>query len=446
MSDKISRRLFLRGMGATAVALPLLPSLSHSAESEQFPKRIVFFYSPNGTVPDKWSPTGEERNFQLSEILSPLASIKDDIIIVEGVDNHAGRRENGAGGGHPRGTGSLLTGRPLNRDPDRFQEGGWASGISLDQFIANKLNLGQKTQFHSLQVGVRSLRTRTQRTISYAGSDAPIFPESDPYALFDRVFADVSTDQAALERIRAQRRSVLDRVNSQLQTFKRKVGAQDRHRIEAHLNAVRSIEQRLSQPPPSAETCDVPSLGQRIDFKANDNMPTIGKLQMDLLAHALQCDQTRVATLQFSTGTSKVIHTWLGQTGIANNHHELSHSTDNPTARAKIVAINKWYSEQFAYFVNKLKSIPEGNGTLLDNTLVVYLNELGKGRGHSTDDLPIVMAGQLGGLFETGRYVQYDDVYHNDFLLTLAKAMDVDADSFGDRRYGTGSELSGLLG
>jgi hypothetical protein len=446
MSNKINRRLFLRGMGATAVALPLLPSLSQAAENEQFPKRIVFFYSPNGTIANKWSPTGGERNFQLSEILSPLAPIKDDVVIVEGVDNHAGRRENSTGGGHPRGTGSLLVGRPLNRDPNRFQNGGWASGISLDQFIANKLNLGQKTQFASLQVGVRSIRTRTQRTMSYGGSDAPIFPESDPYALFDRVFADVSTDQAELERLRAQRRSVLDRVSSNLGNFKQKVGAEDRQRIEAHLSSVRNIEQRLSQPPPSVQTCDVPSLGQRIDFKANDNMPTIGKLQMDLLAHSLQCDQTRVATLQFSTGTSNVIHSWLGQTGTENSHHRLSHSTDNASARRKIVAINKWYCEQFAYFVQKLKAIPEGSGTLLDNTLVVYLNELGKGRFHTTDDLPIVMAGKLGGLFETGRYVQYGNVYHNDFLLTLAKAMDVDVSSFGDRRFSSGSELSGLMG
>lgn len=431
---KFSRRRFLQSLGAASVALPLLPSLGYTQQTS-FPKRLIFFYSANGTVPARWVPTGTENNWQLSEILEPLQPYKDDLLVLEGVDMRV--TTTGPGAAHQRGMGSVLTGRALNNGT--FPGGGdalsgWASGISLDQYIANERN--DQTKFHSLQFGVRSTGGDNRQTMVYAGDDQPILPENDPYAVFDRVFADLDADPFDLERIRIRRASVLDYVKNDLDKLNQKVSAQDRARLESHLESVRRIETRLDTPTDVA-TCEAPVVGERIEPLNQDNYAQIATLQMDMLVNALACDLTRVATLQMSRATSGQRYEFLGFT---ESHHELSHEGDNNVdAQDKLVAINKWLAEQFAYLIGAMKAVPEGNGTLLDHSCVVWVNSLGKGNSHTRNDIPVVMAGNCHGFFETGRFLEYGDEPHNNLLVTLAQAMDVNINTFGDPNFCTGA-------
>lgn len=433
MRTDISRRHFLQGLGAASVALPLLPSLGY-AQNTQYPKRLVFFYSANGTVPFRWVPSGTENNWQLSEILEPLQSHKDDLLVLEGVDMRVTSR--GPGAAHQRGMGAILTGRPLN-DGDFGGGGGatsgWASGISIDQEIANQRNDG--TKFHSLQLGVRATGGANRQTMIYAGDDQPILPDNDPYNVFERLFADIDADPFDLERIRARRQSVLDYVKSDLTRINAKVSAQDRARLDSHFESVRRIEERLTNPE-DVYTCEAPVMGQQIDPLRQENFQDVARLQMDLLVNSLACDLTRVATLQFSRATSGQRFDWLGFT---DSHHELSHEGDgNDSAQDRLVAINQWHAEQLSYLLDQMKAIPEGDGTLLDNSVVVWVNSLGKGNSHTRNDVPIVMAGSCQGYFNTGRFLEYGDEPHNNLLVSLANAMDVNINTFGDPDFCTG--------
>ncbi len=432
MKFDLSRRRFLQAAGAS-VALPLLPSLGYAQQS-MFPKRLVVFYSANGTVPFRWAPTGGERNFTLSEILAPLEPYRDDILVLEGVDMRVTSK--GPGAAHQRGMGAVLTGRPLNEGD--FAGGGdamsgWASGISIDQHIANER--ADATKFHSLQFGVRATGGQNRQTMVYAGSDQPILPDNDPYSVFDRVFSDLDTDPFDLERTRLRRASVLDHVMGDLGKLNQKIAASDRERVDAHLESVRRIETRLSTPQ-EVITCTAPSLGTRIDPDAQDNFPDVGKLQMDQLVTALSCDLTRVATIQFSRATSGQRYDFLG---VTDSHHSLSHEGDNNgAAQNDLVKINTWLCEQFAYLIGQMKAIPEGDGTLLDHSVVVWVNSLGKGNSHTRNDIPVVMAGSCHGFFDTGRFLEFGDEPHNNLLVSLAQAMDVNINTFGDPDFCTG--------
>src|SRR5262249_40074681 len=176
--------------------------------------------------------------------------------------------------------------------------------------------------------------------------------------------------------------------------------------------------------------CQRPDLGTPIDHRLNDNFPVVGRLQMDLLAMAFACDLTRVASLQWSSSVSGTVHTWVG---VNRDHHGLSHESDgNADAQEQLVRINRWYAEQLAYLIAKLKQIPEGQGTAFDNTVIVWSNELAKGNAHSHAPLPVVLAGSAGGVFRTGRFLTYDYAYHNDLLIALLNAFGVATTTFGN--------------
>jgi len=437
-----TRRDALTTFGSLA-ALPLLDAMMpHRARADvtTYPRRFVVFFSSCGTIAANWTPTGGETDFVLSPILSPLEPFRDDIVIIQGVDQQGG----GAGVGHQAGIGGMLTGAGLNPGP--FSAGGgsssgWASGISVDQRIANAI--GDDTAFKSVELGVQVGAPDNMGRMCYAGSDQPIPPEDDPYAAFTRIFADLTRDPAELARIRAHRLSVLDRVAGRYQRLAARLGSGDRQKVEAHLTAIRDIESRLSVVPAPRPACQVPVQGAGIDLTANDAFPQIGTLQMDLLAMALACDLTRVASLQWSRAASTVRFTWLH---IDELHHDLSHRGDGDTdAIDKLTRINQWYASELAYLIGRLKQIPEGDGTLLDNTVIIWCNELAKGNIHGRTDAPYVLAGRAGGALTTGRFLQFDgNVPHNNLLLSLIHAMGQDDNTFGNPDWCTGP-LTGLL-
>jgi hypothetical protein len=438
----LSRRAALSTFGSLA-ALPLLDAMfagKARADTATYPRRFVVFFSSCGTIAPNWTPSGGERDFQLSPILAPLEPFRDDIIVVQGVDQQGG----GSGFGHQAGMGGMLTGNGLNPGP--FSAGGgsssgWASSLSVDQRIANAI--GNDTAFKSIELGVQVGAADNMGRMCYAASDRPIPPEDDPYRAFARVFADLTGDPAELAKLRAHRLSVLDRVAGRFERLSLRLGAGDRQKLEAHLSSIRDIESRLSVVPAARAACQIPSLDNGIDIAANDSFPLVGKLQMDLLVMSLACDLTRVASLQWSRSASAVRFSWLHIDAL---HHDLSHRGDGDTdAIDKLTSVNRWYAQQLAYLIGRMKQIPEGDGTLLDNTVILWCNELAKGNVHSRTDAPYVLAGRAGGALQTGRFLSFDgDVPHNNLLLSLIHAMGQNDTSFGNPDWCTGP-LTGLV-
>jgi hypothetical protein len=438
----LSRRHALGAFGSLA-ALPLLDAMFPGrarADAAPYPRRFVVFFSSCGTIAPTWTPTGGERDFRLSPILSPLDPFRDDIIVIQGVDQQGG----GAGVGHQAGIGGMLTGSGINPGP--FSAGGgsssgWGSSISVDQRIANAI--GNDTAFKSVELGVQVGQPDNMGRMCYAGSNRPIPPEDNPARAFARVFADLTRDPAELARMRAHRLSVLDRAAGRFQRLSARLGVADRQKLEAHLSSIREIESRLAVVPAPRPACQVPSQDVSVDVTSNDSFPHIGKLQMDLLVMSLACDLTRVASLQWSRAASTVRFTWLHIDAL---HHDLSHRGDDDSdAVDKLTRINQWYAQQLAYLIGRMKQIPEGDGTLLDNTVILWCNELAKGNVHGRIDAPYVLAGRAGGALDTGRFLRFDgNVPHNNLLLSLIHAMGQDDSSFGDPDWCTGP-LTGLL-
>jgi hypothetical protein len=442
---KMDRRRFLRGagaLGAASLALPVLPSLLQA--QDLFPKRLVVFFSGNGTIAPEWSPTSENgRLTSMSNILEPLAEHMNDITVLEGLDIKVARNEwQGASGfhAHERGLGGILTGQNLSTG-DMEAGSGYATGISVDQFIANSLQ-GQ-TNLHSLQVGMITRRHGSgwynRDTMTYAGDGQPLFAESDGTKLFDRIFGETTGTAVTVERARDRRASVLDFLREDMSRVEKELSAEDRERVAEHHTAFRELEDRLSQPLP---TCEAPGGGFNEWFD-QDNMSAISDFQIEQTVRALACDLARVATFQYGKGLGGLS---LRPIGLSDSWHSLSHEGDsNADAQAKLTQLNRYIAGRFAKLLTEMKSVPEGDGTMLDNSVVLWLNELGKGNNHDHDDVPIVMAGSLGGVFkEGGRHVQFGERPHNDLLITLCHAFGQQVQTFGRPELCSGP-LSELL-
>lgn len=466
----LDRRTLLRGAGGVAIALPFLdamlqPRFALAAGVEQphaiggFPRRFVLFFSANGTIANEWLP---DASFKMGRILSPLEAHKKEVLLLQGVHGLSG--ESGPGGNpHDRAMGHLLTCTDLVVGPggtganDHLVDGS-AGGPSIDQEIAK--TIGTTTKFRSLELGVQSLPVAVLNmaaAMCYAGPFKRLPPESDPTALFRRVFGDLTTagdpktdaNRLAADRLRAQRKSVLDLVLPDYQALSRRLGPDDRRKIDDHLESLRGIERRLqpeSDPATTASACKKPDTPPGLDFKSAKNFEAVGKLQMDLLTMALACDLTRVASLQWSFAESYLALSWLA---IAGGHHDISHAGDSDAgARENLIKINTWYAQQFAALIERLKAVPEGDGNLFDHTTVVWVNELGKGNSHSRNNYPFVVASGAGGkMFRTGKLHTAKGVPHNNLYVTFQHAMGImGATQFGNPKYSTGNLDADLLG
>ena len=428
----------LRG-GATAIALPMLEAmLPRKAHAAPRTKRFVAMFSANGTIPKNWIPTGGETGFTLSPILAPLAPLQQKIVVLQGIDQQGG----GAGDGHQNGMAGWLTGQPTNPGPFKGgggENGGWANGQSLDQLIAKEVAKTTTTKFKSLELGVQADSgggTNWSRMV-YAGPDQPVPPEINPSAVFTRVFGDLTTTPGMVDPVQVRRKSVLDAVLGQYGAMKAKLGAADGRKLDSHLQAVREIEGRLNVMTMSGANCRKPATPAATMATANDNFPAVGKLQMDLLVMALACDLTRVASLQWSRAVSSTRFTWLS---ITRGHHDISHDGDSNTVSVdQLTQINRWYAQQLFYLTDQMNKVVEPEGTLLDNSLILWGNELAKGNAHSRGDAPYVLAGSAAGAIQTGRFLSYTgNVPHNNLLVSVANAMDVPVTTFGNPAWCTG--------
>ncbi|HVY47742.1 MAG TPA: DUF1552 domain-containing protein [Minicystis sp.] len=414
-----NRRRFLRGVGGIVLALPFLESAGpRGAAAAPPPKRFVVMFTANGTVKELWRPTGTETSFTLSPILSPLAPYKDKLVVIDGVDEESSYHGPGDAG-HSSAMGHLLTGTELI---DVGQGEFWAGGISVDQLIAQRV--GQHTQLGSLELCVEDHPASVQTRMCYAGKKQPVPPEADPRAAFQRAFAVVPPELVA------KRKSVLDAVSDDIASLRPKLGADDRQRLDQHLAAVRDVETRLPTHGPAC-TPKEPAAVDPNDFQA------AAKLHMDVLALALSCDVTRVASLQFSTARSLTVFPWLA---LEEQHHDISHqSLDDPAVVQKIQTINTFYAKQMAYLVGALATMDDGDGKLIDRCAVLWANEMSVGQAHNRRAIPYVLAGGCGGAYATGRFLDLTNPKgnptHNQLLLSLCHAMGVEVQTFGNPAY-----------
>jgi hypothetical protein len=438
MTRPTNRRDFFRDLGLGAAALPFvlnLPSLGFANQAAR-KKRLVIMFSPNGVIPSAFWSNEEGSKFTLGESVAPLEPFKDRTLFLHGVCD----KVRGDGDNHMRGIGCLLTGVELY--PGNIQGGshtpaGWASGISIDQEIKNhyQKNAATKTRFGSLEFGVMvPERADTWTRMVYSGPNKPIAPIDDPYLMFAKLYGRTK-DRETLG-------SILDDLQDDFRKVESKVSAEDRRLLEEHATFVREMELELreSKLAEVGHAMPEPEPGVRKD---NDNIPKISKMQIDLMVNSFANDFSRIATLQYTNSVGQAKMRWLG---VDEGHHELSHKPDSDEKSVeKLTKINKWYAEQMAYLAQRLRETPEpgGAGSLLDNTSIIWTNELGKGNSHTLDNIPFVVVGN-GLDFKMGRSLKYKGVSHNRLLLSIAHGMGHELKRFGNPDFCGDGPLSDL--
>lgn len=438
----IARRQFLAG-SAGLLALPLLESLRSARAADAPPTRFVVFYNPNGTVPEHWFPTEvrSETDFTLGKIHQPLAAYQSRMNLVRGVHSQVALDPSNNGGPHQRGIGALFTGQKLLEG--QFADGcgktaGWADGPSLDQIVAQAIGLD--TPFRSIELGIRANHNDVQGRISYSGSGSPLPPTNDPVEVYERLF--FRAEPLDPNDPNSRRQSVIDTVKDQFRQLDPKLGQEDRVKLEKHLSLVEDLERRLGLLSDNARVCTPPTQPAIVAVDDENTMPDISRAHLDLLAAAFSCDLTRVASVQYSTGFNRIRYPWLDTSGEG---HSLSHSGNSNTEAWDTLANRAtWHAGEVAYFLDKLAEIPEGDGTVLDNTVVLWASEVSQGNSHSLEDIPYVSFGNAGGALKTGQYLQYDGASSCDFLHALAQAFGVELEHFGNPEHASGV-LSGLL-
>lgn len=433
-----SRREFLRDLGLSAAALPFvlnLPSLGFANQAAR-KQRLVIIFSPNGVVLPSFWPDEEGCDFTLKESLTPLQPFISRLLTLHGVCD----KVRGDGDSHMRGIGCLLTGTELF--PGNIQGGsdtpaGWSSGISIDQEIKNFLqaNEATRTRFGSLEFGVMVPdRADTWTRMSYSGPNKPITPIDDPYRMFSKMYGR-RKDQESLK-------SILDALKGDLQKLASSVNSEDRQLLEEQATFVREMEQELNAASSESVGHAVPELEPGVK-EETENMPRLSKMQIELMVNSFQTDAARVATLQYTNSVGDAKMKFLG---VDQGHHELSHLADtDEKAQEKLTKINKWYAEQMAYLAQRLAETPEpgGGGSLLDNTLIVWTNELGKGNSHTLDNIPFVLVGN-GLDFTMGRSMKFKHVPHNRLLMSLAHGFGHHIERFGNPDFCKAGPLSEL--
>ncbi|WP_437960190.1 DUF1552 domain-containing protein [Sorangium sp. So ce119] len=449
---RMNRRTLLGGLLAGALG-SLMAGPTARGDQPGPRKRFVVWFTPNGTIESAFRPTGGERDFTLGPILEPLEPLRDHLLLFgpEGEPDSDFRRErglsiriseDGPSGGH--GCSKLLTGRL----PALVEGNEMASGPSVDQVIAAAV--GQDDYLRSLELGVRSGAPSSRDHLLYAGAGQPVPPENNPSAAFDRAFAGLATVDPDAERRKNRRREVLRFAREEAKRLAPRLGGADRQRIDAHEAALADLDARLD----GRIACAPPGLlhsspgDWEEGWDTYDKMPDVGRAQMDILATALGCGITHVGSLQWTAAAANARHPFVD---APEWHHELSHHvvreadrTVDPVVTRKVIDINRWYASQLAYFLGRLKEMPERDGSsVLDHTVVLWCNEMSDGFYHTHQNMPFLLAGGAGGHFRTGRYLKFENRAHNDLLTSLCQAMGLSLDTFGDPAFCDGA-LPGL--
>ena len=430
----LSRRTFLQGVGAT-VALPLLDSMVAAQtplrQGAAAPKtRFVAFYVPHGATMDKWTPATEGTGFAFTEILKPLEPHRDRINIISGLAHPyiagAGGADVSAGANHTRAAAVFLTGAVPERGAQAHL------GVSADQVAAQ--HIGQGTPLPSLELSIEesvlaceaAFSCAYRNSISWKSPTQPLPMSNNPRLVFEKLFGVGATDAERTAR-RDESRSLLDSVMGQVASLQKDLPAGDRRRLAQYLEDVREIERRIQRAEASVRAdITLPEVPTGVPATFQDHL----KLLMDLQVIALQADVTRVSTLMFARELSGAL---FPETGIRDPFHNLSHHSNDRGNMDRFAQLNTYHMTKFAYFVDKLKGIADGDGTLLDHSLVLYGSSLSDGNQHNFSPLPIVLAGGASGKLKGGRHLQFPkDTHMSNLLVAMLEKLDSRVEKFGD--------------
>ena len=458
---KLSRRSLLCGATGVAIGLPWLEAMTPEparAQNAELPtsRRFIAVFQPGGTVLERWRPTGTPSAYELSPILAPLAPVKDQLVVIDGLS-----LASAVGEQHQSGIIALLTGSP------QVLEGpSYASSPSLDQAIAAKLrsNAAGVKPKASLHYAVRWATGKSHGLLSPINAlsfentapYSPIPPRIDPLEIWNELFAPLahSAEDAAKRRMR--KKSILDYLDRRYATLASQLGGPDRQRLEEHLGKIREIERGIDAVSMTQKACRAPALvdtsdynpragtasaddGSVIDPDTDMAIPKVGKLMMDMLVMSMACDMTSVATFQWADVEAKHTFPWLG---LLHHHHHYQH--DNGYQPAECEKIATWYSEQHSYLLQQMAAVDMGGHSLLDESTVLFGSEIQAPATHAKDNMPLMLAGKGGGL-RTGRWLRFENGgAHNDLLLAILRLFDDQRAVFGAPELCTGP-LKGLL-
>lgn len=444
----MSRRHVLRGLGAT-IALPFLNAMqARGSQAAAAPIRMGVVFMPNGVRADAWTPAETGSNYKLSPILSPLERHRSDINVLSQL-GHMNCRQ---GDGHYAKTANWLTGTPIAKTTGKDLR----CGVSLDQVVAQQR--GHLTRFPSLELGTEPVFSGVDFNVNYTmlyGSHiawrtptSPLPPEINPRFVFDRLFRQNLDERRASA---LENKSVLDLVLGEANALKSRVGSEDQQKLEEYLESIRSLEKRIEadiERVASGENLD-PAMKAHIDAldkKIGETMARTkidpggrlrldhtehSRLMMDLMTLAFWSDSTRVSTFMFGWAVSSKNFSFID--GVRHSHHESSHHENHEDKLNQYQKINTWHVEQFAYMMDRMKSIKEGDRTLLDNTLLMFGSSIRDGNSHNPRDLPLVLAGGRGAGIKTGQHIASEkDTPMCNLFLSMLQATGVKTESFGD--------------
>ena len=434
----LSRRTLLRGLG-TSLALPMLdsmvPALGVAATAtdgaKQAPLRLEFTYIPNGVNYAAWKPVGEGVGYAFSPTLKPLEKYREDLMVLTGLDLHNGNALGDGGGDHARAGASYLTGVHCKKTTGADIKG----GVSADQIAAQQM----KTRLTSLELGCEDSRTvgncdsgfscAYTNSISWRNPTMPMPPETNPRVVFERLFGsdNLKVDEATKARRNLLRTSILDVVGERSKQLMGEVGPADRRKLDEYMTGIREVERRIqmaeSTPNQFKPQMDAPS-GVPVEFAE------YAKLMFDLQILAFQADLTRVST--FMIGREGSVRTY-SEIGVADPHHPITHHQNKAEFLAKVAKINLFHVELFSYYVEKMKATQDGDGSLLDHSMVIYGGGLNDGNRHEHENLPTVLVGRGNGKLKPGRHVVYPaGTPMTNLYMSLLDHMDVRPETIGD--------------
>lgn len=437
--SSFTRRGFMRGAGlatAAGMGLPFLSSLgARAAGDEGRAKRLIIFCSPNEPIERSyWKPPGQGNEYALTGLQPVMSSLEphmQDLLLIGDLEMSS-RLDDPHPGGHI-GIGHLLIGRKTTPiGPNEGQQ--WGSGKSVDQYIGEKLGVDPLT------LGVRVSGSNGNSRISYLGDSQPVTPITDPSVAFDNLFADALLPAEELAALKAQRLSVLDRVAGDLDRIKSRLPAEGRNKLEIHTSMIRDLELKIESD--QVFDCD-PTEPAEIDYGSNANFPKAIRRQIDVMVQAMGCGITDVASIQLAnSGASNITPIWPEE-GIDINvdYHNIVHNynndPNNATIRSRREQVEAFFYRMFAYLLDQLKAVPEGDGTtMLDNSLVLWMKPIAS--KHRFTEYLFMLAGGANGQLNTGRFVSFSGKPHNDLLVNLCNMMGLDDQSYGANAYCTG--------
>lgn len=432
----LPRRTFLRGAGI-ALSLPVLEAMlprTARASAERPPVRLAFVSFPNGAIMDSWKPREVGASYALPETLEPLAQLRDDFNVISGLAQDNGRAKGDGPGDHARSAASFLTGA----HPVKTAGADIRVGMSVDQAAAEQI--GHLTRLPSLELGTERGRQAGgcdsgyscaySNSISWKNATTPVAKEIQPRLVFERLFGSSDKNGPAAARD-FYRRSILDLVAEDTARLQAKLGGNDQRKLDEYFTGLREIEQRIQrEDAASRETAGVARPTLALPTGVPSDLEQHIRLMFDLMVLAFQTDTTRVATFMLANEGSNRAYS---SAGVSDGHHQLSHHQNDQEKITKIRKIDRFLTTQWAYFVDKLKQVREGDRTLLDNSLVLYGSGLSDGNRHRHDDLPVLLAGRAGGRIATGRHLRLErETPLNNLFLTMLDCAGAKVPQLGD--------------